>query len=169
MVFWLACGGFSLYYIITGYKGYEQKLIHSIDINFLLSTIMKSSSASSFKEVEVREKDAELSLSVRQHTSALRGYAYFNSLFFARHRRQLLRPVYYRLIAVAAIFALSVVFLLLNRPAAVKLGQNMTSLLPSFVYIMYFLTVADKACRAMFYNCDKVCSIIPFTAGRIPY
>lgn len=36
-----------------------------------------------------------------------------------------------------------------------KLGQNMTSLLPSFVYIMYFLTVADKACRAMFYNCDK--------------
>ena len=155
MVFWLACGGFSLYYIITGYKGYEQKLIHSIDINFLLTTIMKSSSASSFKEVEVREKDAELSLSVKQHTSALRGYAYFNSLFFARHRRQLLRPVYYRLIAVAAIFALSVVFLLLNRPAAVKLGQNMTSLLPSFVYIMYFLTVADKACRAMFYNCDK--------------
>lgn len=92
MVFWLACGGFSLYYIITGYKGYEQKLIHSIDINFLLTTIMKSSSASSFKEVEVREKDAELSLSVKQHTSALRGYAYFNSLFFARHRRQLLQP-----------------------------------------------------------------------------
>ena len=65
------------------------------------------------------------------------------------------RQVYYRLIAVAAIFAFSVVFLFLNRPAAVKLGQNMTALLPSFVYIMYFLTVADKACRAMFYNCDK--------------
>ena len=155
MVFCLACGSGSLYYILAGYKGYGKKLIHSIDINFLLSTIMKSSSASSFKEVEVREKDAALSMSVRQHTSALRGYAYFNSLFFARHRRQLLRPVYYRLLAVAAIFALSVVFLFLNRPAAVKLGQNMTVLLPSFVYIMYFLTVADKACRAMFYNCDK--------------
>lgn len=155
MVFWLACGGGSLYYILAGYKGYGKKLIHSIDINFLLATIMKSSSASSFKEVEVREKDTALSMSVRQHTSALRGYAYFNSLFFARHRRQLLRPVYYRLLAVAAIFALSVVFLFLNRPAAVKLGQNMTVLLPSFVYIMYFLTVADKACRAMFYNCDK--------------
>lgn len=155
MVLWLACGGFSLYYIIAGYKGYEKKMLHSIDINFLLSTLMKSSTASSFKEVEVREKDAALSMSARQHTSALRGYAYFNSLFFARHRRQLLRPVYYRLIAVAAIFSCSVVFLFLNRPAAVKLVQNMTALLPSFVYIMYFLTVADKACRAMFYNCDK--------------
>ena len=95
MVFWLACGGFSLYYIIAGYNGYEKKLLHSIDINFLLSTLMKSSSASSFKEVEVREKDTALSMSAMQHTSALRGYAYFNSLFFARHRRQLLRPVYY--------------------------------------------------------------------------
>ena len=37
-----------------------------------------------------------------------------------------------------------------------KLSANLTTLLlPSFVYIMYFLTVADKACRAMFYNCDK--------------
>lgn len=28
-------------------------------------------------------------------------------------------------------------------------------MLPSFVFIMYSITVADKSCRAMFYNCDK--------------
>lgn len=38
---------------------------------------------------------------------------------------------------------------------AVRLSQNMTVMLLYFVYIMYFMTVADKASRAMFYNCDK--------------
>ena len=38
---------------------------------------------------------------------------------------------------------------------AAALSRNLTAMLPSFVFIMYSITVADKSCRAMFYNCDK--------------
>lgn len=34
------------------------------------------------------------------------------------------------------------------------LGEKLSQSLPLFVFIMYFLSVAEKACRAMFYNCD---------------
>ena len=153
---YLALGGAGLYYIAAGYREYGKKLPRSIDLNFLLSTMLKTSSGSSFKEVEIREKDVEISSSIRPHSSSHQGYAYFNSLFFARHRRQLIRPVSYRLLIVGALFAASILLLVTNREAAVKMSANLTTLLlPSFVYIMYFLTVADKACRAMFYNCDK--------------
>ena len=153
---YLILGGVSLSYIITGYREYEKKLPRSIDLNFLLSSILKTSSGSSFKEVEIQEKDVEIPRSLKPHSSSNQGYAYFNSLFFARHRRQLLRPVYYRLLIVGALFAASIVLLAVNRQAAQNLSANMTTLLlPFFVYVMYFLTVADKACRAMFYNCDK--------------
>lgn len=153
---YLALGGVSLSYIIAGYREYEKKLPRSIDLNFLLSSMLKTSSGSSFKEVEMQEKDVETPRSLRPHSPSNQGYAYFNSLFFARHRRQLLRPVYYRLLIVGALFAASILLLAFNRQAARELSSSMTTLLlPFFVYIMYFLTVADKACRAMFYNCYK--------------
>lgn len=150
-------GILSFWYITVGYGGYEQKLHQSIDIQFLLSSILKTSSGNSaaFKEVEIKEKDTQLSENIKENFKDLTGYAYINALFFARHRRQLIRPVYFRLIATALIFAASVILFILNREAAVLLSKNMTSMLPFFVYIMYFMTVADKASRAMFHNCDK--------------
>lgn len=151
-----ALGGISLWYIIVGYKGYEKNYHHSIDLNFLLSTLLKSSGTASFKEVEIKETDAAVSETDKINRRNLKGYAYLNAIFFARHRRQLVKPVYYRLAIVVCIFAALVILFIVNRPLAVVLSQNITaSLLPTLVFVMYFMTVADKACRAMFFNCDK--------------
>ena len=98
-----AAGALCLYYIAAGYPGYARKLPRSLDLNFLLSSMLKTASGSSFKEVEVREADAALSPEALAKLQRLKGYA----------------------------------------------------MLPSFVFIMYSITVADKSCRAMFYNCDK--------------
>ena len=56
-----AAGALCLYYIAAGYTGYARKLPRSLDLNFLLSSMLKTASGSSFKEVEVREADAALS------------------------------------------------------------------------------------------------------------
>lgn len=150
-------GGFCLWYITSGYRGYEKKYHRSVDINFLFSSLMKASSGSAagFKEVEIRERDNLVSDAQISRLRHLHGYAYLNALFFARHRRQLVKPVCYRLLCAALLFAGSVVLWLSNRQTAVRLSQDLTVILPFFVYVMYFMTVADKASRAMFYNCDK--------------
>lgn len=100
-------GTASLWFITVGYPGYEKKFHRSLDLNFLLSNLMKSASGTSavFKEVEIKEKDAKISQAQRERFGRLKGYAYLNALFFARHRRQLVKPVYYRLAAVATVFA----------------------------------------------------------------
>lgn len=150
-------GGVCLWYITAGYGGYERKFHRSIDINYLFSNLIKASSGTSaaFKEVEIKDKDMAISEADKEKFQYLKGYAYLNALFFARHKRQLIKPVCYRLAMTAALFAGAVVLWIVNRDLAVRLSENMTAMLPSFIFIMYFMTVADKASRAMFYNCDK--------------
>lgn len=150
-------GAAALRFITVGYRGYEGKFRQTMDLNYLLSSVIRVSTGSTaaFKEVEMREKDAVISAAAKEKFNSLSGYSYLNALFFARHRRQLVKPVCYRLIAAAALFAGAGIFRGMNREAAVQLSENLTAMLPFFVYIMYFMTVADKASHAMFYNCDK--------------
>lgn len=152
-----ALGAASLWFVTVGYRGYGEKFHRSLDLNFLFSSLIKSSSgsAAAFKEVEIKEKDMAAAETAKEKFQRLKGYSYINALFFARHRRQLVKPMYYRLAAAALLFAGAVVFYILNAEAAVKLSGSLTTMLPFFVYIMYFMTVADKASRAMFFNCDK--------------
>ena len=158
-LFWLAafvvavlCGRF----VFTGYKGYDKKYPRAVDQRFLASSMMKNSSSQNLvKDVEIKEKDGALSVRDDALLGKLHGYAYFNALFFARHRRQLLRPVYYRLAAAAIGFGCCAAFCLLAPDEAGVAARSLTRALPFFVYIMFFMTVADKASRAMFYNCDK--------------
>lgn len=158
IVIYTVLGAASLWYISIGYQSYDKKYHRSIDVNYLLSTMLKSSSgttSASFREVEMKESDIEESVSTRKIFADFKGYSYINAIFFARHRRQLIKPIIYRIVSAGLIFAAAIIYLLINREGAVSLSQNLTVLLPYFIYIMYFMTVADKASRAMFYNCDK--------------
>lgn len=147
-------GGLSLYYIIIGYSGYETKYHRSIDLKFLLSEIMGQAKKSTFKEVEVKETDFEYSVEKESKYFKLEGFAYMNALFFGRHHRQLVRPIYYRLVFIGIILAASVFLRIMAPEAAVKASLNIDTLLPAFVFLMYLISVGDKSCRAMFYNCD---------------
>ena len=60
-----------------------------------------------------------------------------------------------RLISVAVLFAAVLVLFFFEPETVAGVSGHLSDLLPSFVFIMYFMTVADKAARAMFYNCDK--------------
>lgn len=163
----LILGAYSLYYITVGYRGYEKKLPRSIDLNYLLSSVLNASAGAAFKEVEMKDSVLALSETVQMKYSHLKGYSYINALFFARHKQQLVKPIYYRLLIIAAIFLAGIVMYYTKHDIAVKISENMTtSLLPASVFLMYFMTVADKSCRAMFYNCDK--DMLHYAYYRIP-
>ena len=86
---------------------------------------MKSSSASSFKEVEVREKDAELSLSGKTAYIGACGAMPILTACFCQTQTTAPAPgVLPPDRSGCHLCVLSVVFLLLNRPAAVKLGKT---------------------------------------------
>lgn len=143
------------YYVVWGYRGYERKLPRSLDLNFLLSALLKASAAAPARDVEVKESDAVLEAGQYARLQRLKGDDYLNAMFFARHRRQLVRPVWYRLAIAGAAMCGALAFALWQPEAARSLSRSLTAMLPSFVFIMYGMTVAEKACRAMFYNCDK--------------
>lgn len=144
----------SIYYILFGYKKYESTFVRSIDTKYLISNAMKQSKTSVFKAVEMKEQDLTRSKLNRARLQNLKGYSYLNALFFDRHRRQLLKAVYYRLLFLAGVFAVGVVFYFINPEMATALSTQLVKMLPKMVLLMYGITIADKACKAMFYNCD---------------
>lgn len=147
-------GGACFYYLMWGYKGYGKKLKQSIELKYLFSDAMKQAKQSSFAEVEMKEKDLRISQEKVAKYQNRKGYAYMNAIFFARHRRQLVRPIYYRLAVTAVILAGGIFLFVSDKNTAVNLSENLCVLLPYFVFIMYAMSVGDKSCRAMFYNCD---------------
>ncbi|WP_343209363.1 hypothetical protein [Anaerolentibacter hominis] len=144
----------ALHYIWRGYTGYQTRFARSIDLNFLFANAVRQSKQAAFADVELKDKDRNTEITDSAEIKDKKGYAYLTSLFFLRHRRLLLRPVYYRLALAAAVFAASVFFRFYSPDTAVALSRNISALLPSLVFIMYFMAIGEKACKAMFYNCD---------------
>lgn len=157
----------SIWYLMAGYQGYRQKLHRTMEEKWMLSSIMKQSGQESIeKEVGVRERDLKVNTSRMAGIKKLHGYAYFNALFFLRHERQIKRPMYYRLAVVGICFLGGVTLRIFSPEAAYLAGINLPEFLPLLVFIMYMMTVADKACKVMFYNCDK--SMLRFGFYRNP-
>lgn len=157
----LLLGGLSLGYVAR-YGYYKQKLPGTLDEKYLFSQQMKQQkSTATFKDVAMKEEDLEQAVQ-RAGAPHAEGYSYLNALFFKRHRRQLWKAVNIRVLIVAAVFLIGLVFVLLQRDLARKGLALMPNTVGFFAYIMYFMTVAQKSCRAMFYNCDISLLRYPF-------
>lgn len=151
-------GVLCFYYINWGYRGYQEKLPKTLDTKFLFSEAVKQSKTAAFSDVAMKEEDLTDSVCHEK----LRGFPYLNTLFFERHRRQLMKPARFRALLAICLFPAGAVLYFTQKQTAVTLAEHLTSLLPSLVIVMYFLSVADKACRAMFYNCDLSLLRFPF-------
>lgn len=150
----LLLGGLSLYYCMWGYGRYGEKLPRVLDAKYIVSVQTAKSGQLAFRDVQMKDSDLKADRPRAEKFRSLHGYAYLNAMFFERHRRLLLKPVFIRLIAIGALFAAGLVGILFSKEMAAMLGEKLSQSLPLFVFIMYFLSVAEKACRAMFYNCD---------------
>ena len=158
-------GSACAFYVLKGYGGYGQKLHRTVEAKWIASEMIKDAKETQIgSEVGVKEKD--LKEGAAHGLEKLEGYEYFNKLFFLRHRRQLLRPIYYRLIFIGILLSIGIIVYIQNQQIAYGICAKITEGLPILVFIMYVITVADKACKAMFYNCDK--SMLKFGFYRTP-
>ena len=118
-----------------------------LDLGRMMSEAQKTS-------VKSKESDYALDEKHQKNIGTKEGYGYLNTLFFSRHRSLIYDPVYKRMAIIGAFGAVgvAVVMMLSQREEFLVLNQGV--IFPFLVLAMYFLSVGEKMCRAMFYNCD---------------
>ncbi|HEX3026532.1 MAG TPA: hypothetical protein VHR42_04830, partial [Clostridia bacterium] len=95
-----------------------------------------------------------------------RGFEYLNAIFFRRHRRLMIRPVMIRLGITGALLIAAIAASLLLPGFEKQMRGLQNNLLPVFVFVMYFASIGEKICKAMFYNCDVSLLRYPFYRNK---
>lgn len=156
---------FGLWYVFWGYGYWQRAITRNLKAEYVVPN-QGGAAQAAFRDVQMKEED--LAATPRQSAGIERkkGYAYFNALFFSRHRRQLFRPVVIRLGIVGALLVGVVAALLIAPGEVAPVVRRIPEFLPVFVFIMYFTSMGAKACKAMFYNCDN--SMLRYAFYRRP-
>ena len=114
----------------------------------------ESAQKKQFDQVKLKDSD----LDTKDDFSRLHGWKYLQAIFFRRHRRMLLRPMYIVMALVAGVTVVGCVALLwIGRDEEVReVFGLVTQSLPLCVFLIYLMdnTVGERICKAMFYNCD---------------
>ena len=114
----------------------------------------ESAQKKQFDQVKLKDSD----LDTKDDFSRLHGWKYLQAVFFRRHRRMLLRPMYIVMALVAGVAVVGCVALLwIGRDEEVReVFGLVTQSLPLCVFLIYLMdnTVGERICKAMFYNCD---------------
>ncbi|MBE5961014.1 MAG: hypothetical protein E7256_06445 [Lachnospiraceae bacterium] len=136
------------------YPLYKEAALDSNLLERLSTDVQQVKAQAAFQAVKLDEKSytkEELNGSLYEDK---KGYDYLNALFFRRHRRQLARPVKIQT-AIITILGLAAIGALIAFPGLQEGYEAMIKrYYLSFVFIMYVLSTAPKATKALFYNCD---------------
>ncbi|MDD3170065.1 MAG: hypothetical protein PHC91_11470, partial [Eubacteriales bacterium] len=139
---------------ILKYPEYKRVTEATLKLDDIMVDFSKMKGEATFSSVKMKEKDfSEETLQSGKYEKK-QGYEYLNAIFFERHRKLLEKPIRIRLVVIGTILAAGIVISLLFPQAAELLDENILSILPSFVFVMYFISLGDRVCKAMFYNCD---------------
>ena len=144
-----------VWYIFVGYKNYNTKIYQTIEYGFSDAAIKDNAKTAQFKALEVKDNDLNEQHLIKNKYKNKDGLNYLNAIFFDRHKRLIFNPVIYRLLVVCVLFIICVICGLVAKEIAKEVSLNLSEYLPLFVFLMYFLSIGDKSCKTMFYNCDK--------------
>lgn len=159
----LAAAGLYAWVRLARYDGYRAVVDAAsrrddplLDFQQMMSEAQKTS-------VAVKEQDYEATALPSGKLSGREGYDYLNALFFARHRRLIIKPVLRRLLAIGAVGLAGVAAVFLFDEERV---HSVTSQLPASLrflpFVMNFLAIGEMTCRALFYHCDLSLLRYPF-------
>ena len=98
--------------------------------------------------------------------SGKKGYGYFNALFFARHRKLLIKPAKRICVVSVILFAAIAVAVRLNQDFYTATNEMVLNMLPFFLFIMYLIHPGRSITQAMFMNCDH--SMLSYRFYRQP-
>lgn len=143
-------------YGVTGLRNFEsfdQVIEESVEEYEIAADQFEMGEA---KAYELKDKDIEV-----KNTKGLykkKGLAFLNSLFFARHKRLIKKPVIIKSLAVPAV-GLGVFFLTVFKETLTADGI-FELVIRAMPFLMYTLSRQDKVITAMYLNCDQ---------GLLPY
>lgn len=140
-----------VFFLVT-YRRYHEIALATLKSSSFSEDPGKLMAEAKFADVQVREKDfrdAELKL---HKFDDKEGFAYLNAIFFDRHRRLFVRPILIRLAIIAIVSAGAVVVSFLSPHLFESVRPGV--ILPAFVFILYLVSIGERVCKAMFYNCD---------------
>ncbi len=101
---------------------------------------------------EVDEKDYNVSL---KKLEGKKGYDYFNTIFFLRHKKILMRSAVNYSIGIIIISICVCCYLYFNTKYKVVVNNFIINNFTWTLFIMYFLNRGSIVTGAMFYNCDR--------------
>jgi hypothetical protein len=148
-----AAAALSMVYILK-YPEYRRIAETSLRLDDIMVDMSKVKGEAMFRSVKMKENEFSNESLKSGKYEKKQGYAYLNAIFFERHRKLLEKPIFIRLGAIGVVLAAGIVILLLFPEAAGALDNHLLSIMPIFVFIMYFISLGDRVCKAMFYNCD---------------
>lgn len=143
----------SIRYMIR-FRDYKKVVIASVKSDDMMLDMNKIKSEAMFSNVRVKESDFSEAVLSSGKFEDKKGYEYLNAIFFERHKKLLVTPIIRWLFIIGVVFAASTAAAFLFPGMVGVLDQSLSGLLPSFVFVMYFTSIGDRVCRAMFYNCD---------------
>lgn len=144
---------FSLYFIFR-YQFFKKAIMSTIQLDEMTMDKDKLKADMRFKAVEMKEEDFSKEGLKDKKFEQKQGYEYLNSIFFERHRKLLEKPIVIRLCIIGAVFLAFVIASFFFPSITENMGKQLTQMLPSIVFVMYFTSIGDKICKAMFCNCD---------------
>ncbi len=155
----LCIGALCVYYIIS-YKEYYKIAADTLKASNFTVDKDKAVGEARFSGVAMREKDFKASDLKSTAFENRTGFAYLNAVFFERHKRLLVKPILLRLAITAALF-LAAAVVSYFKPDFLRTLKG-SQILPAFVFLMYFVSIGERVCKAMFYNCDISLLRYPF-------
>ncbi len=118
------------YYVIWGYRGYETAFLRSVDQKVFALFYGAGEQIKRVFRCCRQGTGSENGSKKVGRLVHLQGYAYLNALFFARHRRQLVKPVKIRLLLILAVFLGGLAFAFLDPAKAQQAAGQIVSFLP---------------------------------------
>lgn len=104
--------------------------------------------------VQTKADDYVVDQSSQDRLNSKEGYAYLNALFFARHRSIVRRPLSMRIYVVIAIGVVGTIASLFMPSFAEFYVANLAMFISALALAMLYLSVGERTCKAMFFNCD---------------
>jgi hypothetical protein len=147
-------GGVFAAFQLARYTGYREAVDVATKRDDPLLNMGRMMADAQKKSVETKQSDYDTVLVGKGRLIKKEGHAYLNELFFMRHRSLIRGPINKRLVIIGAIGVVGVIFMLLFRGQLQEQQWNAGTIIPFLVLTMYFLSVGDSLCKAMFYNCD---------------
>jgi len=147
------CFGFSIVYIFK-FENFRKVIYASIKQDDIMLDFSKARGEARFNGVRMKEDDFTAEILESRKFENKKGYDYLNAIFFARHRKLLEKPIKIRLCIIGVAFVILSVIGIIFPGLDKELAGGILGVLPAFVFIMYFASIGNQVCKAMFYNCD---------------